>query len=102
MVLVRKEPRDTCLQLLSTLNKKGKALKWELIKILGSEEAFSRWFDRNLILDKMVEPIEEKVGKRTLKYYRKTRKGERLFGTLMDENIVKVLGRIIGRKRLHI
>jgi len=91
-------PVEICYELLSLINKKGKALKYDLIKNLGNEEAFRRWFDRCLVPHKIVECIQEKRGGRTFTYCQKTNNGELLYETLKNHHIIKVWLRISGKR----
>jgi len=91
-------PVKICRELLSLINRKGKALKNDLIKNLGSEAAFTRWLDRCLIPHKIVECFQEKRGKRTFTYFQKTNSGELLHETLKNHHIIKVWLRISGKR----
>jgi len=103
MALPRK-PDKICYQLLSTINKKRKASKWELIKILGNETAFNRWVDDVLVKYGALTFSKEKVGGKTVTYYMKTEKGEVLHRFLekflRDGKIMELTSRILFRKRL--
>lgn len=100
MASAPRTPADICYQLLTLINKEGKALKNDLIKNLGSEAAFTRWFDDFLVKLKIVECFQERIDGRTFTYYRKTADGEILHMVLIKRNLVKAVYRIIGRRRL--
>ena len=91
-------PVEIRYELLSLINKKGKALKYELIKNLGSEVAFRRWFDHCFVPHKIVECIQEQSGNRTFTYYRKTKNGELLHETLKNRQVIAVWLRISGKR----
>ncbi len=95
MALARRTSRDICLHLLRVLNRKGEALRWDLIKLLGNEEAFRRWFDSILIPAGLVDCVEKNVGKRTLRYYKKTKRGEIMHDLLMNNDVIRFLRRIL-------
>jgi phage anti-repressor protein len=90
----RKSPATKCLELLSLINSHEKASKWDLIKLLGTEEAFRKWIDKFLEAHKIVTKIEE--GRIT--YYQKTQKGEIFHKTLKDHDIFMVWKGISGKK----
>lgn len=89
-----------CFKILSNLNEQGRVLRWELIKILGSETAFRRWLDYNLVKGGLVKCEEEEIGKRKFRYYMKTQKGEILYKLLLNSSVVEIARKIIGKARL--
>ena len=91
-------PVEIYWELLSLINKKGKSLKYELIKNLGSEVAFRRWFDHCFVSHKIVECIQEQRGGRTFTYYQKTKNGELLYETLKNRQVISVWLRISGKR----
>jgi len=75
MSIPRREPDIIALELLDCIDqKKGKASKWDLIKILGNESQFRQWMDNFLIKDKFIEETRES----NHYFYRKTENGQLL------------------------
>lgn len=76
--------------------KGGRALKWDLIKLVGSEAAFKRLITNLLLKNRLLE--ESKEGRRT--YYSKTEDGELFHKTLRNDYLLKTWARI-GKKKLR-
>ena len=83
------------MELLNCLDEKeGKASKWDLIKIVGTESQFQYWVEEFLLKDKFVEEQAES----NHFFYRKTEAGELLQQLLKNGRIMKALLRVSGRK----
>jgi hypothetical protein len=76
--------------------KGGKALKWDLLKIVGSEAAFDRLIAGLLIKNRLL--CEVKEGRRTC--YSKTEDGQLFHKTLQNDYLLKTWARI-GTKKLR-
>ncbi len=76
--------------------KSGKALKWDLLKLVGSEAAFDRLIGSLLLKNRLLQ--ESKEGRRT--YYSKTEDGQLFHKTLKNDYLLKTWARI-GTKKLR-
>jgi len=74
--------------------KKGKASKWDLLKVVGTESPFHYWIEEFLLREKFVE--EQQISNR--RYYRKTDAGELLHGLLKNGKIMHALLRFSGNR----
>jgi hypothetical protein len=95
MLPSRRAPARIALELLDCIDgKNGKASKWDLIKIVGTESQFHYWVEEFLLKDKFVEEQAEFIHF----FYRKTEAGELLQQLLKNGRIMKALLRVSGRK----
>lgn len=95
----QKDPVTTCYDFLKLINLKcNRALKWDLEKMAGSVEQFRKWFDKCLERHGLVESFQEKQGKRTYTYYKKTKIGELFYETLSYRQLLVVWRRISGKR----
>jgi hypothetical protein len=95
MPIPRRTPDIIALELLDFIDqKKGKASKWDLIKILGNEAQFRQWMDNFLIKDKFIE--ENRESRRY--YYRKTKNGDLLHKLLRNGKIIRAMRRVSGKR----
>ncbi len=95
MLPSRRAPAKIALELLECIDgKNGKASKWDLIKILGTESQFHYWLEEFLLKDKFVE---EQVESNHF-FYRKTEAGDLLQQLLRNGRIMNALLRVSGRK----
>ena len=95
MLTSRRAPARIALELLDCIDgKSGKASKWDLIKIVGTESQFHYWVEEFLLKDKFVE---EQVESNHF-FYRKTEAGELLQQLLENGRIMKALLRVSGGK----
>ena len=86
MSFPRRRPSKIALQLLECIDEKdGKALKWDLIKILGNESQFQQWVTNFLLKDKFIKEIQD--SNRT--FYCKTESGKFFHKLLKNGKIVK-------------
>lgn len=76
--------------------KGGRALKWDLLKIVGSEAAFDRLIAGLLLKNRLL--CEVKEGRRTC--YSKTEDGQLFHKTLKNDYLLKTWARI-GTKKLR-
>jgi hypothetical protein len=74
--------------------KNGKASKWDLLKIVGTESQFHYWIEEFLLEDKFVE---EQVESNHF-FYRKTEAGKLLQQLLKNGKIMNALLRVSGKK----
>lgn len=91
------EPRDPVQiahQLLSFIEKKGRASRWDLIKILGNTRQFGHWIDGFLLKDRFI--AEESGGSTRL--YSLTPNGELLLRLLKNGNVMRSITRLGGRR----
>jgi hypothetical protein len=82
------------LDLLDCVECKGKATKWDLIKVLGNEVQFTLWIERFFLPEKVLDEIKES-GKR---FYVKTERGELFHLMLKNGNIIKLFNHISGKR----
>ena len=95
MLSSRRAPARIALELLDCIDgKRGKASKWDLIKIVGTESQFHYWVEEFLLKDRFVE---EQVEYNHF-FYSKTEAGELLQQLLENGRIMKALLRVSGRK----
>jgi hypothetical protein len=91
----RRPPDVIALEILDCIDqKKGKASKWDLIKILGNEVQFRQWIDNFLIKDKFVEEMRES----RRYYYRKTKNDDILHELLKNGRMISALLRVSGKR----
>jgi hypothetical protein len=76
--------------------KGGKVLKWDLLKIVGSEAAFDRLIAGLLIKNRLMSTIKD--DRHT--YYSKTEDGQLFHKTLQNDYLLKTWARI-GTKKLR-
>ena len=91
------EPRDPVQiahQLLGFIEKKGRASRWDLIKILGNTRQFGHWIDGFLLKDRFI--AEESGGSTRL--YSLTPNGELLLRLLKNGNVMRSITRLGGRR----
>jgi len=72
----------------------GKASKWDLIKVVGTESQFHYWIEEFLLKDKFVE--EQRKSNRY--FYRKTEAGKLLHRLLKNGKIMHALLRVSGKR----
>ena len=90
----RRSPDTIALELLNTVEEKGEATKWDLIKVLGNETQFRIWIEDFFLPEGVL--VERREGRHY--FYEKTERGE-LFHTLLKRgNIIKLFTRISGRR----
>ena len=95
MASSRRAPARIALELLDCIDgKNGKASKWDLIKIVGTESQFHYWIEEFLLEDKFVE---EQVESNHF-FYRKTETGKLLQQLLKNGKIMNALLRVSGKK----
>jgi len=93
-VAPRRSPDTIALELLNTVEEKGEATKWDLIKVLGNETQFRIWIEGFFLPERVL--VERREGRHY--FYEKTERGE-LFHTLLKRgNIIKLFTRISGRR----
>ena len=91
----RRPPNRIALELLDCIDEKGgRASKWDMVKILGTEAQFRQWMDEFLCKDRFVEEIHES----NHSFYRKTANGELLHKLLANGKVVHALLRVSGRR----
>ena len=95
MPFPRREPARIALELLGCIDEReGKASKWDLIKVVGTESQFHDWVEEFLLKDKFIE--EQQVSNHH--YYRKTETGELLHKLLKNARIMQALTRVSGKR----
>jgi predicted transcriptional regulator len=94
MSFPRRKPARIALELLNCIDEKnGKASKWDLIKVVGTESQFHYWIEEFLLHDKFIEQQTENRS-----FYRKTDAGELLHRLLKNGKIMHALLRVSGRR----
>jgi predicted transcriptional regulator len=95
MPFPRRKPARIALELLDCIDEKnGKASRWDLIKVVGTESQFHYWIEEFLLEDKFVE--EQRKSNRY--YYRKTEAGELLHKLLRNGKIMDAFLRVSGKR----
>ena len=95
MPFSRRKPARIALELLDCIDEKnGKASKWDLIKVVGTESQFHYWIEEFLLKDKFVE--EQRKSNRY--YYKKTEAGELLHKLLRNGKIMDAFLRVSGKR----
>lgn len=90
-------PIGRMLRIFDEIDRKGgRILKWDLLKIVGSEAAFNRLITDLLLKNRLLQ--EAKEGRRT--YYSKTEDGQLFHKTLRNDYLLKTWARI-GTKKLR-
>jgi len=95
MPFPRRTPARIALELFDCIDERnGKASKWDLIKVVGTESQFHYWIEEFLLRDKFVE--EQRKSNRY--FYRKTEAGELLHRLLKNGKIMHALLRVSGKR----
>jgi predicted transcriptional regulator len=95
MPFSRRKPARIALELLDCIDERnGKASKWDLIKVVGTESQFHYWIEEFLLKDRFVE--EQRKSNRY--FYRKTEAGELLHKLLRNGKIMHALLRVSGKR----
>ena len=95
MSFPRRKPARIALDLFDCIDEKnGKASKWDLIKVVGTESQFHYWIEEFLLKDKFIE--EQQTSNRS--FYKKTGSGELLHRLLKNGKIMHALLRVSGRR----
>ena len=95
MPFPRRAPARIALELFDCIDEKsGKASKWDLIKVVGTESQFHYWIEEFLLRDKFVE--EQRKSNRY--FYKKTEAGELLHRLLKNGKIMHALLRVSGKR----
>jgi hypothetical protein len=93
-VAPRRPPDTIALELLNTVEDRGEATKWDLIKVLGNEAQFTIWIDNFFLPEKVL--TERREGRNY--FYVKTERGEMFHTLLRKGNIIKLFTRVSGRR----
>jgi len=93
-VAARRTPDTIALELLNTVEERGEATKWDLIKVLGNEAQFKTWIEDFLLPEKIL--VERRDGKHY--FYTMTERGELLHRLLKSGNLIKIFRRVSGRR----
>ena len=95
MSFPRRKPARIALDLFDCIDERnGKASKWDLIKVVGTESQFHYWIEEFLLKDRFIE--EQQAANRS--FYRKTDSGELLHRLLKNGKIMHALLRVSGRR----
>ena len=95
MPFPRRTPARIALELFGCIDEKnGKASKWDLIKVVGTEAQFHYWIEEFLLRDKFIE--EQRKSNRY--FYKKTETGELLHKLLKNGKIMHALLRVSGKR----
>ena len=90
----RRSPDTIALELLNTVEAKGEATRWDLIKVLGNEAQFRIWITNFYLTEKVL--VERREGRNY--FYTKTERGEMFHTLLKRGSIIKLFSRISGRR----
>lgn len=90
----RRAPSLIALELLDCVEANKEATKWDLIKVLGNETQFVVWIDGFFLVEKILE--ERREGRNY--FYKKTERGELLHKLLKNGYMIRVFGRVSGKK----
>lgn len=90
----RRSPDTIALELLDTVEEKGKASKWDLIKVLGNDTQFRIWVEEFLLPEKVLS--ERRDGRNY--YYTLTERGQLLHRLLKSGNMIRIFNRVSGRR----
>jgi len=82
------------MELLDCVETNDEASKWDLIKVLGNEAQFGVWIEEFFLVDGILE--ERREGRNY--FYRKTERGELLHKLLKSGYMIRVFGRVSGKK----
>jgi len=93
-VASRRSPDTIALELLDCIEEKWEATKWDHIKVLGNETQFGIWIEGFLLPEKVITERRESG----LYYYRKTERGELFHRLLKSGSLIKLFGRVSGRR----
>jgi hypothetical protein len=95
MSFPRRRPAGIALELFDCIDQKGgRASKWDLIKVVGTESQFHYWIEEFLLKDRFVEAQLEA----SRYFYRKTEAGELLHRLLRNGRIMHALLRVSGKR----
>ena len=95
MPFSRRKPARIALELLDCIDeRKGKASKWDLIKVVGTESQFHYWVEEFLLRDKFVDELR----KSNCYFYTKTEAGDLLHKLLRNGKIMQALLRVSGKR----
>ena len=90
----RRTPAMIATELLDRVEANNEASKWDLVKVLGNEAQFEVWIEGFFLVDKILE--ERREGRNY--FYRKTGRGELLHKLLKSGYMIRVFGRVSGKK----
>jgi predicted transcriptional regulator len=90
----RRSPDIIALEILNCIDEKGKASKWDIVKILGNEAQFKKWIDDFFLMEGIL--VETKKGRNYS--YVKTERGNLLHQFLKQGNIIKIFSRLSGKR----
>jgi len=91
---IRRSPDTIALELLDTVEEKGEASKWDLIKVLGNDTQFRIWVEEFLLSEKVL--AERRDGRKY--YYTLTERGQLLHRLLKSGNMIRIFNRVSGRR----
>jgi predicted transcriptional regulator len=95
MPFPRRKPARIALELFDSVDQKdGRASKWDLIKVVGTESQFHYWVEEFLLKDRFLE--EETDSNHS--FYKKTKNGELLHKMLKNGKIMHALLKVSGKK----
>ena len=91
---VRRTPDVIALELLDTIDERGEATKWNLVKVLGNDAQFKKWVEDFMLPEKVLS--ERREGRNY--YYTKTERGEQFHRLLRSGNLIRLFNRVSGRR----
>ena len=95
MAFPRRAPARIASELFDCIDdKSGRASKWDLIKVVGTESQFHYWVEEFLLKEKFVEQHRED----NHYFYKKTESGELLQKLLKNGKIMQALLKVSGKK----
>lgn len=95
MSFPRRRPNRIALDLLDCIDEKeGKASKWDLIKVVGTESQFHYWIEEFLLREGFIKEQQES----NHYFYRKTETGGLLHRLPKNGKILQALSKVSGRR----
>jgi len=91
---VRRTPDVIALELLDTIDERGEATKWDLVKVLGNDAQFKKWVEDFMLPEKVLS--ERREGRNY--YYTKTERGEQFHRLLRSGNLIRLFNRVSDRR----
>ena len=95
MPFPRRAPARIAADLFNCIDERdGRASKWDLIKVVGTESQFHYWVEDFLLKDKFLEKQTES----NHCFYKKTETGELLHKLLKNGKMLQAMLRVSGKK----
>ena len=93
-------PRRTASQIafdiLNTVDEKGEATKWDILKIVGNTQQFRHWIEDFLLPNKVLK--ERTEGDARTYYYSLTERGRLFYNLLKNGNLIDLMLAVSGKR----